>query len=59
MRATSGRCTVERNRAKRKLERGELTLIEGNFENADLIDFVGSLGLVDAVWIDMEHSPVT
>ncbi len=50
---------MERNRAKRKLERGELTLMAGNFENADLVDFVGSLGLVDAVWIDMEHSPVT
>jgi 2-keto-3-deoxy-L-rhamnonate aldolase RhmA len=50
---------VERNRLKRKLAAGELGLISGNYENADMIDFIGSLGVVDAVWIDMEHSPVT
>src|SRR4051812_30359380 len=50
---------MERNRLKRKLAAGELGLISGNYENADMIDFIGSLGVVDGVWIDMEHSPVT
>ena len=47
------------NRLKRKAAAGELSLISGNYETADLIDFVGSLGVFDGVWIDMEHGPVT
>lgn len=50
---------MERNRAKRKLKEGAFTTISGNYENADMVDFVCSFGLFDAVWIDMEHSPVT
>jgi 4-hydroxy-2-oxoheptanedioate aldolase len=44
---------------KRALKRGELGVIAGNYESSHLIDFVGSLGLFDGIWIDMEHSPVT
>ncbi len=44
---------------KRKLARKELSVMAGNYESTDMIDFAGSLGLFDAVWIDMEHSPVT
>jgi 4-hydroxy-2-oxoheptanedioate aldolase len=50
---------MERNRLKKKLLRGELGTISGNYETSDMIDFVGSLDLFDAAWIDMEHSPVT
>ena len=51
---------MERNRLKRKLGAGELSLITGNTESSDMIDFVGSsIELFDAVWVDMEHSPVT
>jgi 4-hydroxy-2-oxoheptanedioate aldolase len=46
---------VETNRLKRKLAEGSLALIAGNFESADLVDFAGSLQLLDAVWIDLEH----
>jgi 4-hydroxy-2-oxoheptanedioate aldolase len=50
---------VDGNRLKRKLKAGELTLISGNHESADMIDFVGSLGLFDGVWIEMQHGPLT
>jgi len=30
----------------------------GNFESPDMVDLVGSLGLFDGIWIDMEHGPV-
>jgi 2-keto-3-deoxy-L-rhamnonate aldolase RhmA len=50
---------VDGNQLKRKLKAGQLSLISGNHESADMIDFVGSLGLFDGVWIDMQHGPVT
>ncbi len=50
---------MERNRLKRKVQDGKLALVSGNYENADMVDYVGSLELFDGVWIDMEHSPVT
>ena len=46
------------NRLKRKLSGGQLALLAGNFESPEMIDFVGSLGLFDGAWIDMEHGPV-
>jgi 4-hydroxy-2-oxoheptanedioate aldolase len=48
----------EANKLKRKLNAGELALISGNYESSDMIDFAGSLGLFDGVWIDMEHGSV-
>jgi 2-keto-3-deoxy-L-rhamnonate aldolase RhmA len=47
------------NRLKRKLKTGELSLISGNHESSDLVDFTGSLGVFDGVWIDMQFGPVT
>ncbi|HZK74278.1 MAG TPA: aldolase/citrate lyase family protein [Clostridia bacterium] len=55
----AGSKEVDTNRLKRKLMAGELSLISGNHESADMIDFVGSLGLFDGVWIDMQHGPVS
>jgi 4-hydroxy-2-oxoheptanedioate aldolase len=49
---------IDPGRLKRKVEANEVCLLSGNFESADMIDFVGSLGIFDGVWIDMEHSPV-
>lgn len=46
------------NRLKRRLAAGELGLVSGNHESADAIDYAGSLGLFDGVWIDMEHGSV-
>lgn len=50
--------SAEANKLKRKLAAGELALISGNYESSDMIDFTGSLGLFDGVWIDMEHGSV-
>ena len=46
------------NRLQQKVSTGELALVAGNFESTEMIDFVGSLGLFDGAWIDMEHGPV-
>lgn len=50
---------MEKNRLKRGTQEGRLTLVAGNYDTADMIDLVGSLGLFDGVWIEMEHGPVT
>lgn len=47
------------NRLKRKLQAGEISLMSGNHESSELVDFTGSLGLFDAVWIDMQFGGVT
>jgi 4-hydroxy-2-oxoheptanedioate aldolase len=47
------------NRLKRKLQANTISLISGNHESSDLVDFTGSLGLFDAVWIDMQFGGVT
>jgi 4-hydroxy-2-oxoheptanedioate aldolase len=49
---------MESNRLKRKIATGGLSLVSGNHETAEMIDYAGSLGLFDAVWIDMEHGAV-
>jgi 4-hydroxy-2-oxoheptanedioate aldolase len=50
---------MERNRLKHRLAQGQLCLTSGNHVTSDLIDYVGSLGSFDGVWIDMEHTSVT
>lgn len=50
---------MDENRLKRKLEQGKVAICGGNYDDTDLIDYIGSLGVYDCVWIDMEHSPVT
>ncbi len=47
------------NRLKRKLQSDALSLISGNHESSELVDFTGSLGLFDAIWIDMQFGGVT
>jgi len=47
------------NRLKRKLQSKEIALVSGNHEASELVEFTGSLGLFDAVWIDMQFGGVT
>ena len=49
---------IRENRAKRKLQRGEVVACVGGlfFNTANVIDFLGPLGF-DAVWIETEHGP--
>jgi len=49
---------LRQNRAKQKLRNNE-TVIAVNSSDTDMIDFLGSTGLVDMIWIEMEHGSVT
>ena len=48
---------LRQNRAKQKLKNNE-TVIAVNSSDTDMIDFLGSTGLVDMIWVEMEHGPV-
>jgi hypothetical protein len=50
---------MESNRLLKKVRRNQLALIAGNYESADMVDLIGSPGLFDGVWLDMEHSPLS
>ena len=47
------------NRLKQKLKTREISLISGNHDSSDLVEFTGALGVFDAVWIDMQFGGVT
>ena len=49
---------LRQNRAKQKL-RNNAPIIAVNSSDTDMIDFLGSTGLVDMIWIEMEHGSVT
>ena len=49
---------LRQNRAKQKLRNNE-TVIAVNSSDTDMIDFLGSTGLVDMIWIEMDHGSVT
>ena len=51
---------LRQNRAKAKLQRGEVVTVVGghSFNTADMIDFLGPFGF-DAAWIETEHGPQT
>ena len=49
---------LRKNRAKHKLEKGE-TVIAVSCSDTDTIDILGSTGVVDLIWIEMEHGSVT
>ena len=48
---------IRENRAKRKLERGEVVTVLTGHHTPDVIDFMGQFGF-DAMWIEGEHGPV-
>jgi len=45
---------LRKNRAKQKLKNGE-TVIAVSCTDTDMIDFLGSTGAVDVIWVEMEH----
>ena len=45
------------NKAKQKLQNGEVVTTISGLQNADTIDFLGQFGF-DAAWIECEHGPV-
>jgi len=49
---------MRENKAKRKLQNGEVVTVVSGHQNADMIDFLGSLGL-DGVWLEGEHGPLS
>ena len=48
---------LRENKAKRKLQRGEVVTVVAGHNTPDMIDLLGPLGF-DAVWIEAEHGPV-
>ena len=48
---------IRTNRAKEKLQRGEVVTTISGLQDSDIIDFLGPLGF-DAAWIECEHGPV-
>ena len=49
---------IRKNRAKEKLKNGE-SVIAISCTDTDMVDFLGSSGAVDVIWIEMEHSHLT
>jgi len=49
---------MRENRAKRKLQNGEVVTVVSGHQNPDMIDYLGSLGL-DGVWLEGEHGPLS
>ena len=48
---------IRENKAKHKLNRGEVVTIISGHNSTDMIDFLGPLGF-DGVWIEAEHGPI-
>ena len=48
---------IRENRAKHKLERGEVVTVISGFTTPDTVDFLGQFGF-DAVWIEGEHGGI-
>ena len=48
---------IRTNRAKEKLQQGQVVTTISGLQNSEIIDFLGPLGF-DAAWIECEHGPV-
>ena len=48
---------MRENRAKRKLQRGEVVTVISGHQSPDMIDFLGQFGF-DAAWLEGEHGPI-
>ena len=48
---------MRENKAKRKLQRGEVVTVISGHQSPDIIDFLGQFGF-DAAWLEGEHGPV-
>ena len=49
--------SIRPNRAKERLQRGEMVTTISGLQDSDVIDFLGPMGF-DAAWIECEHGPV-
>ena len=49
--------SIRINRAKQKLQNGEVVTTISGLQSSDIIDFLGPVGF-DAAWIECEHGPV-
>lgn len=49
---------IRKNRAKEKLQAGEVVTTISGHMSSEIIDFLGPLGF-DAVWLECEHGPVS
>ena len=49
--------SIRVNRAKQRLQNGELVTTISGLQSSDIIDFLGPTGF-DAAWIECEHGPV-
>jgi len=49
---------MRENRAKQKLQNGQVVTVTSGHQSSDMIDFLGPLGF-DAMWLETEHGPVS
>jgi len=49
---------MRENRAKRKLQQGQLVTVVSGHTNTDMIDFLGQFGF-DGIWLEGEHGPLS
>ena len=49
--------SIRVNKAKQKLQNGEIITVVSGLQSSDIIDFLGPMGF-DAAWIECEHGPV-
>jgi 4-hydroxy-2-oxoheptanedioate aldolase len=49
---------MRENRAKQKLQAGQVVTVTSGHQSSDIIDFLGPLGF-DAMWLETEHGPVS
>lgn len=49
--------SIRVNRAKQRLQNGEVVTTISGLQSSDIIDFLGPIGF-DAAWIECEHGPV-
>lgn len=49
---------MRENRAKRKLQQGDVATVVSGHTSTDMIDFLGQFGL-DGIWLEGEHGPLS
>jgi 4-hydroxy-2-oxoheptanedioate aldolase len=49
---------MRENRAKHKLQQGQVVTVVSGHTNSDMIDFMGQFGL-DGMWLEGEHGPLS
>jgi len=49
--------TIRENKAKTKLQQGQVVATISGLHSSDIVDFLGPVGF-DAAWFEGEHGPV-